>query len=116
MRISDWSSDVCSSDLHDLDLALLRGIALLDCTIEVIFSARQALEGTLDIVGLGGQGVQASQGRFLRAAGLDDGGVEQAEARGDRKSVVEGKSVSVRVAHGGRRRSKKKKEKRRKRP
>src|SRR3546814_6669238 len=24
MRISDWSSDVCSSDLHDLDVARLR--------------------------------------------------------------------------------------------
>src|SRR3546814_4565466 len=84
MRISDWSSDVCSSDLFPLDQ-----------------------DGGL--------------GRF--AEGLKTGAGEEIERPqrrgrprllegdrpgGDRKSVVKGKSVSVRVDLGGRRIMKKK--------
>src|SRR3546814_11675007 len=78
MRISDWSSDVCSSDLFraaGLDGSLYQG-----------FRA----EGRPD--------PQQTSPRM----GAGDGG------RPDRKSVVLGKSVSVRVDLGGRRVIKKK--------
>src|SRR3546814_7697520 len=75
MRISDWSSDVCSSDLSTLSdvvkqLERRLGVRLLQRTTRVV---RPTLDG-----------------------------------EADRKSVVEGKSVSVRVDLGGRRIIKKK--------
>src|SRR3546814_18795417 len=62
MRISDWSSDVCSSDLHP-----------------------------------------ARDPRRLSERGARTRGVGPArgQGRGDRKRVVKGKRVSVRVALGG---------------
>src|SRR3546814_18125400 len=41
MRISDWSSDLCSSDLHDTHVAMLVGAARLLC------AARDRLPGTV---------------------------------------------------------------------
>src|SRR3546814_6183574 len=78
MRISDWSSDVCSSDLGRRLFAAL-------------VARRQAPRLRLD------------RGRQRPALGALDGW-----RRGDRKSVVSGKSVSVRVDLGGRRIIKKK--------
>src|SRR3546814_12789221 len=88
MRISDWSSDVCSSDLH----------VLLELLAE--------LGGDLRHVGH----------RFrIVAVDVEDrclhhlGRVRRIRRRarvgriGDRKSVVKGKSVSLRVGIGGRR-------------
>src|SRR3546814_20847353 len=71
MRISDWSSDVCSSDLLHRHLASLD---ILTAFGEVLFDPYPRL----------------ANGRHI--------GVEQ-----DRKRVVEGKSVSVRVDLGSRR-------------
>src|SRR3546814_16592186 len=97
MRISDWSSDVCSSDLHADPV----GLALL--------GRRDRGEGF-------GHGRQIAMSRatchpsplaFRRQATA-----VSATERGpfsDRKSVVWGKSVSVRVDLGGRRIIKKKK-------
>src|SRR3546814_3895777 len=81
MRISDWSSDVCSSDLPD------------------------ARTGE----GAGGTaaGVAAPAQR-PPGAGADRPGRAGADRRQERKSVVKGKSVSVRVDLGGRRIIKKK--------
>src|SRR3546814_15351856 len=93
MRISDWSSDVCSSDLGGRR-GLQRG--LVD---EV-----ERAEGAGD-----GAGVADDAGE---AAGVDAADARHAEALeegGDRKSVVEGKGVSVSVDLGGRRIIKKKK-------
>src|SRR3546814_7274183 len=78
MRISDWSSDVCSSDLHPG---------------EDRQGARRALP---DPTGPVGQ-AQRSLADALR------------RHEADRKSVVSGKSVSVRVDLGGRRIIKKQK-------
>src|SRR3546814_17383890 len=72
MRISDWSSDVCSSDLI----------------------ASRAAARCRDAAG----GNAAGRGWCSTIQGID------------RKSVVKGKSVSVRVDLGGRRIIKKKKE------
>src|SRR3546814_20571160 len=87
MRISDWSSDVCSSDLLQ----------------------RQHRKRRLDRPG-GGQGV--ADHRFVRAHWNFPGQIAEhvLDAHGlqARKSVVSGKSVSVRVDLGGRRILKKK--------
>src|SRR3546814_15006174 len=100
MRISDWSSDVCSSDL----------IGLERVSVMQMSERGHDMAGTLaphradDIAGLSRRGVGAfHEGEvaiFRRAA-------ERREV--DRKSVVEGTSVSVRVDLGGRRILKKKK-------
>src|SRR3546814_10994728 len=126
MRISDWSSDVCSSDL---ELHPVAGIG--ERRIE------QPLRGAGDRGGAHERGEMQTRGipvdaDFLRA---DDGQrtgrrrlalsareqdragrgrfarLREQIARGDRKSVVWGKSVSVRVDLGGRRSIKKKQEK-----
>src|SRR3546814_12338688 len=89
MRISDWSSDVCSSDLLAAD-RVDRGQHLAE------------IPGDRDLV------------HWKRGAAVLDpepGGAAR-EVAGhrieDRKSVVSGKSVSVRVDLGGRRILKKK--------
>src|SRR3546814_10813015 len=82
MRISDWSSDVCSSDL-----------------------ARKYVEGGTHRLAHGADRQcpfgRRSQPQYRLSLWLVSGAV-------DRKSVVSGKSVSVRVDLGGRRIIKKK--------
>src|SRR3546814_14993392 len=94
MRISDWSSDVCSSDLvpppHAVDLP------------GPLCQPQSALAGE-------GHRRRADPGlrpRAERPGGARPG--RRAAAAGDRKSVVEGKRVSVRLDLGGRRIIKKK--------
>src|SRR3546814_2347575 len=65
MRISDWSSDVCSSDLARAEA--------FEAQIAALKDAKEQLSAQFSEIG------------------------------GDRKSVVQGKSVSVRVDLGGRR-------------
>src|SRR3546814_9883089 len=77
MRISDWSSDVCSSDLQPLP-----ALARTDLRCKLAFAERLAGEIRPDI----------------RSPDQNHHGKDQ-----DRKSVVWGKSVSVRVDLGGRR-------------
>src|SRR3546814_2640320 len=79
MRISDWSSDVCSSDL-------IRQLLLAE-------AERLAIDP--------GERLDA-QGRPLAADDAKIDALLEREVR-DRKSVVSGKSVSVRVDLGGRR-------------
>src|SRR3546814_16238180 len=123
MRISDWSSDVCSSDLprplrgggrcgdpcparlwrrsqpprarHDDDAGGGRGRAGGEDA-----PARRAIVG----VSRGGGDPGAVGRTGQRRAGTGAGG-----RAGDRKSGVQGKSVSVPVDHGGRLNIKKKK-------
>src|SRR3546814_12589408 len=101
MRISDWSSDVCSSDLsHSLRPRQWAVRALPSPA----WSARIPL-GRRTVVGHG------SSAMARRARKADPG--RGARPRGDRphhagqyrmrQSVAWGKRVSVRVAHGGRR-------------
>src|SRR3546814_14605589 len=104
MRSSDWSSDVCSSDLGRFARAVARS------------PDRAASAAAL---------LHRRAGRHLRrlflffrsdlrfpAPAAAQGGAEQGDLqpdfRGDRKSVVWGKRVSVRVDLGGRRLIKKK--------
>src|SRR3546814_12211001 len=92
MRISDWSSDVCSSDLvaepqrrrDTLGLAAGDG------------AAEPAARGVTDEIGFGQR-----VGDAAHAGGAD--------RRGYRRRDVQGKRVSVRVDTGGRRTIKNKK-------
>src|SRR3546814_15988283 len=107
MRISDWSSDVCSSDLGGCPerpdhVQQLLGL-LCQCEI------RRWRYPALRLHGCERRNEQHDlhpriQGIFEQAQEI-----EESRSRRDRKSVVEGKSVSVRVDHGGRRLIKKKK-------
>src|SRR3546814_12887971 len=104
MRISDWSSDVCSSDLPTQ-----KPEALLYRTI---LAATQPGEVILDpFFGSGTTGAVARRlGRRCIGIERDPDYARIAEERiADRKSVGLGKSVSVRVDLGGRRMHKKKK-------
>src|SRR3546814_13137301 len=122
MRISYWSSDVFSSDLigfagraqadivgeeggaDDVVVAVDGVRAPDDRDFRAFVRARHG--GVIIFVGqlepFGGGGIFVAIGAAIAA-------VQDRADRGDRKSVVEGKSVSVRVDLGGRRFMKKKK-------
>src|SRR3546814_11061870 len=105
MRISDWSSDVCSSDL-----VLGRGRGPAAVRMDPRHDSGLRLVGLCartDACGLpAGSGVgSAPVGRARR---VEAGGAPgRPGGRRDRTSVVEGKSVSGRVERGGRRTIKK---------
>src|SRR3546814_13647721 len=89
MRISDWSSDVCSSDLLR---KLLSAFPYAASALSAPASAWRSL------------GLPASCAEPRRSADIRErASAALAWLEQDRKSVVEGKSVSVRVALGGRR-------------
>src|SRR3546814_18959974 len=106
MRISDWSSDVCSSDLiHDPEPAQEQGVDLGGQ------DQRERVDPEDD-----GELLLTDTETFLedeRSSGDvgDHRGHHQSTAQGDgqedRKSVVAGKGVSVRLYLGGRRSIKK---------
>src|SRR3546814_16939283 len=108
MRISDWSSDVCSSDLCRRSRA---ATALIPCGVG--YRQARGISGSLG----GGQArvVCATSASPISYGTMfcqwNDGrsAPEQRCRAGDRKSVVWGQSVSVRVYLGGRRIIKKKK-------
>src|SRR3546814_19517144 len=98
MRISDWSSDVCSSDLPLL-AAGRRGLGLeprLNRRILRI-EMREVGDKVLDHVHRRQRG-----DRDVALQILARGGAGVAVLAVDRKSVMQGKSVSVRVDFGGR--------------
>src|SRR3546814_19072587 len=111
MRISDWSSDVCSSDLHRLDRlwTLVQDtcpLPLLDHwrdTVLALLQTRRMLTGLPLALGpLEGHRLALDVPALTQALGelIRNGTLGATQ---DRKSVGEGKSVSVRVDSGGRR-------------
>src|SRR3546814_14163181 len=88
-RISDWSSDVCSSDLPD------------QVADRHVFPDQPEMLHSLHALRAQGSGPVVITTAIFR----DDvgGSLERPMRRGERKSVVSGKSVSVRVELGGRR-------------
>src|SRR3546814_13832254 len=130
MRISDWSSDVCSSDLDaGREAAHGRlGRSPFDAVPRGAHEAlprdaggrRRALEVALRAAGLLGRPALRpvrARCRLGPREGLDAGGAPAPARSGaeagiayavDRKSVVKGKRVSVRVDYGGGRTVKKK--------
>src|SRR3546814_15202657 len=110
MRISDWSSDVCSSDLHFFSRQ--------DGQIYTVASIYRWFRKILYRAGIShggiGTGPRIHDFRHTFAchslAQMSRAGLDLYYSLPlDRKSVVEGKSVSVRVDLGGRRFLKKKK-------
>src|SRR3546814_13245479 len=111
MRSSDWSSDVCSSDLNDETLTAVRiavdspgstfTLYLGDDPVTAKTLAQAFSDGDITKVTDTVSGIDY----YL----LDAGHIGQLSAKGgDRKSVVHGKVVSVRVGLVGRRYCKKK--------
>src|SRR3546814_16916982 len=112
MRISDWSSDVCSSDLqHLLHVARRDRLAGLPLGSK---AAKRGLFGRIDALGgrLGAQCADRAifapkQRKWIIAVEVHRIAVRDLVdlvlRKIDRKSVVMGKSVSVRVDFGGRR-------------
>src|SRR3546814_13954525 len=118
MRISDWSSDVCSSDLHDAVAAGEVARAPLRRYTHVLPQlagvAQSIARGLVQIAHLGiGVGEDdpglVRIGAALRVPCVDQLGPRSLARLGDRTSVVWGKSVAVRVDIGGYRHIKKKK-------
>src|SRR3546814_19958966 len=127
MRISDWSSDVCSSDLDQrLDTMTAqigheRGQRLVVKAVEQLLHIglaadighqpraprRSALIGERSIVRI--RAVIDPVFQRLPAGLLERGLLKLAVLHGDRKTVGEGKGGAVRVDLGGRRTNKKKK-------
>src|SRR3546814_14180813 len=97
MRISDWSSDVCSSDL--VVPGELRGDLLL---VEAAGSGQGPDQHPAQVL-VDGESVEG-EGTVQQRLEV----VQRRRVVRDRKSVVQGKRVSVRVAIGGRRIIKKK--------
>src|SRR3546814_16869992 len=124
MRISDWSSDVCSSDLagvvdgrvrhhrcHARDVGLIRHDGRLPCIASVpepegcskyCFWARMrpASSGRTSTRSSMLSGTMLTIIAVRKIAYSSSPGLRTMQ---DRKSVVEGKGVDVRVDHGGRR-------------
>src|SRR3546814_12091208 len=99
MRISDWSSDVCSSDLS-VTYIITDGDG--DTATATLTITINGADDGVTIEGLDADGAELSVDE-------DDLPARAGEAPGDRQSVVSGKSVSVRVDLGGPRLHKKKK-------
>src|SRR3546814_21107326 len=100
MRISDWSSDVCSSDLGIDVAAVLRAREILAVAnagkeVEPVCAIAPA-ERALDVAA-GQRRERAGSAQFDRPF------LVAIAAGADRTSVVSGKRVSVRVDLGGRR-------------
>src|SRR3546814_8410991 len=110
MRISDWSSDVCSSDLRRVSGGGLADLVELFRRDARRLERRQHL-GLLvgggdaavllnlrHLDGGGGELLDFSVGEIAGASGRGSG---RGLGRRDRKSVVSGKRGSVRVVQGG---------------
>src|SRR3546814_20425154 len=109
MRISDWSSDVCSSDLFaDADTAQLLAQRV---PLEHAFESQEVRHGgrELDVRCRADHAAVPDVRREAHVKRLRKRGDMPAFRDADRKSVVWGKSVSGRVDLGGRRIMKKKK-------
>src|SRR3546814_12691464 len=96
MRISDWSSDVCSSDLL-LAGFMVEGIEQFLGTGEARTKRLHGRAGRFD------RGARLGVGHLqLERQGMVLGDPRKRHADKDRTSVGKGKSVSVRVALDGR--------------
>src|SRR3546814_17373798 len=98
MRISDWSSDVCSSDLSVSSKAF--GCATASTIGSTVSTVASTTSTTTPVT----VGTRPDGPSVLSTTASTTGGrTASTIGNTDRKSVVEGKSVSDRVDLGGRR-------------
>src|SRR3546814_11304678 len=104
MRISDWSSDVCSSGLGRQVLTVLLNamMGLPPVVVGLVIYLLLSRAGPLGVFGL-----LFTPTAMIIAQTVLITPIIAALARQDRQSVVSGQSVSVRVDIGGRRSIKK---------
>src|SRR3546814_17986839 len=109
MRISDWSSDVCSSDLESgrLVLSVIEGrVSLADRKADdngravIVTGGDMAVADGASTVVTADLGDKVSEAVSWRAGVLTFDQSTLAEAAADRKSVVWGRSGSIRVDLG----------------
>src|SRR3546814_18302790 len=93
MRISDWSSDVCSSDLH-------RAVHILCLHPKILTLPSHREQHRADAIHLSSQ---RRSGDASMSSKVHQDSIRLKRLKVDRKSDVSGKSVSVRVDLGGRR-------------
>src|SRR3546814_15459174 len=105
MRISDWSSDVCSSDLWRVDPALAFAHALQESNFQTAAVSPANARGLMQITPITVRQHAARLEMDASYVNLDDPQVNLAfgQRHLDRKSDGSGTSVSVRVESGGRR-------------
>src|SRR3546814_20076521 len=99
MRISDWSSDVCSSDLIPIAVDGNSGVALVARRLAVDLEVA-ALRRASGSETLGGDG-PAVDSKAVTSPGHHAAASRFHAAARDRHRLVSGKSLSVRVAPGG---------------
>src|SRR3546814_17772500 len=122
MRISDWSSDVCSSDLTSTDGVVIderltiradasgpRSARMVLQNPRVDFAVFEVARGGILREGLGYERNDVAVVLNVAPAHLGLRGLDTIEHLADRRTVVLGTVVSVRVDFGGRRNIKKKK-------
>src|SRR3546814_15410591 len=95
LRISDWSSDVCSSDLPFARAMKRFSVGPSSTMMVVTFSSSTSAPWLFSALAI----ADSTTLRIMWAAFLS----ENLSRLTDRKSVVAGKSVSVRLDHCGRR-------------
>src|SRR3546814_20443815 len=113
LRMSDWSSDVCSSDLDDVPAALAHhvvvdGVGAVENALQVDVDAPIPRVRGLIVIGEEGEGhdarvVHEDVDSAVLLADAVDAAAHSGPLGEDRQSVVEGKRVSVRLDYGGRR-------------
>src|SRR3546814_18680617 len=102
MRISDWSSDVCSSDLPGRVIAIVeRHVYGADGRIPLLPKGTRIVCHYESLAKQGDSRLAGNSNRAIRPDGasimLSDAAAADQVARTDRKSGGQGKSVSVRV-------------------
>src|SRR3546814_18283878 len=117
MRISDWSSDVCSSDLQwHRTPAVWSNAAPMRNPYELFAGLRytraKRRNHFISFISAASMiGIAVGVTALIAVLSVMNGFERELRVRIDRKSVVSGKSVSVGVGCGGRRIIKKKKQK-----
>src|SRR3546814_11971125 len=107
MLISDWSSDVCSSDLIEPDQVTAERVrqelvhVSNDEKLPFLIGLLRGRNPFRSLVFINTKRGAEFVEKGLRLNGFEASVLSGDVSQGDRKSVVEGKSVSVRVDFGG---------------
>src|SRR3546814_2336307 len=111
MRISDWSSDVCSSDLRDAGIGAAAHRHAEPLAVEIAHDADEAailrpdqiFGGNADAVEMNRSGVAAPPPHLVESCAGGAGAVhvdeEQRDARGTRSAGADRKSTRLNSSH-----------------